>query len=218
MINLLSTELLTQKKAAFWVPFIMLPLFYFLEDVTTQNNMISTIIISLAVGFISYFLTVYSNSDTGETERNQYKLLLSLPVSRTNIVLSKYFIIFVWWLIPYFWLIIVLAILKYVLYFPIEQSILSWQIALFSLCTSYFMNSIFYPIYFKYGAKTANIVGVITFFIVSNGLGKVTKSNSGNTLVYFISNHPYVAVSSTIIVLVLVSFLISLTVFSKKDF
>lgn len=219
MINLISTELLTQKKAAFWVPFIMLPFFYFLGDTISQNNILSAIVISLVVGFISYFLTIYSNSDTGQTERNQYRLLLSLPVSRTNIILSKYLIIFVWYIITYFWLIVVLTILKYVLSFPLQQPIISWEVALLSLCTSYFMNSIFYPIYFKYGIKTANIVGIITFFTLSNGLGEVIKLlNTENSIIHFISNHPFLSLSSSIIMLVLVSFFISLTIFSKKDY
>lgn len=218
MINLLFTEIYTQKKIAFFIPIIMLPLFYSIGDEILGNDMLSTMIFSLTIGFISYFLTSYSNSNTGETEKLQYRLLLSLPVSRKILIISKYLMVCIWWLIPYIWLILVLTLLKYVLKFPIEQPIFNWQVTLLSFCSAYFMNSIFFPIYFKYGYKTANIIGIMVFFLISNVSGKIKHLDKNNFFVAFMFDYPLISFASLTLVFVLITFFVSLTIFNKTDY
>ncbi|GAA0138113.1 hypothetical protein YSY43_49540 [Paenibacillus sp. YSY-4.3] len=218
MLKLLLMELYTQKKIAFLIPIIMFPLFLTLGNRISGSDPFPTIIFSLSVGFISYFLTSYSNSNTGETEKLQYKLLLSLPVSRKMIIAAKYAMILLWWLISYIWLILVLLLLKYAAGIQMEQPILNWEVMFFSLCCSYFMNAIFYPLYFKYGYRTANIIGILVFFTLSNIAGKFSSLNLSNHAVASLLNYPLASFASLTVVLVLLAYIISLLIFIRTDY
>lgn len=219
MLKLLLMELYTQKKIAFLIPIIMFPLFLTLGDKISGSDPFPTIIFSLAVGFISYFLTSYSNSNTGETEKLQYKLLLSLPVSRRMIIAAKYAMVSLWWLISYIWLILVLLLLKYAAGLQMEQPILNWEVTFLSLCCSYFMNAIFYPFYFKYGYRTANIIGIMVFFTLSNIAGKIGSLNLSSHAVFAsVLDYPLAAFASLTAVLVLFAYVISLRIFIRTDY
>ncbi|WP_196427134.1 ABC-2 transporter permease [Paenibacillus woosongensis] len=218
MLKLLFMELYTQKKIAFLIPIIMFPLFLTLGDRISGSGLFPTIIFSLAVGFISYFLTSYSNSNTGETEKLQYKLLLSLPLSRKMIIAAKYATIFLWWLISYIWLILVLLLLKYAAGIHMEQPILNWEVAFLSLCCSYFMNAIFYPLYFRYGYRTANIIGIMVFFTLSNFAGKLGSLDPSSQAFASLLAYPLTTFASLTAVLVLFTYLISLLIFIKTDY
>ncbi|WP_373293801.1 ABC-2 transporter permease [Paenibacillus albidus] len=211
-------EVYTQKKIAFFIPIIMLPFFFTLDDVISKGGILSTIIFSFTVGFISYFQTSYSNSNTGETEKLQYRLLLSLPVSRKMLISSKYLMTCIWWLITYIWLIAVLFLLKYVFSIQMNQPILNWEVTFVSFCSAYFMSSLFYPLYYKFGYKIANIIGIMLFVIGSNFAGKIGLLNKDNNFISFIFDYPLVAFSTFTIAFVLITFITSLYIFTKTDY
>lgn len=218
MFQFLIMELNTQKKIAFFIPIIMFPLFLTLGDRFSESDMFSTIIFSLAVGFISYFLTSYSNSNTGETEKLQYRFLLSMPISRKLLIIAKFTTVLVWWLVSYLWLILILILLKSMTLIHIDQPILNFEVLILSLCCSYFMNSIFYPIYYKFGYRITNIVGTLIFFILTNAIGKIGSLNPDNYLISFLFEYPLVALVSLAILFTLVSYIVTLNIFSKIDY
>lgn len=218
MLKLILMELYTQKKISFFIPVILLPLFLSLGDKISGTDMFPTLIFSLAVGFISYFMTSYSNSNTGETDKLQYKLLLSLPVSRTLLISAKYVMVCVWWLISYAWLMLVLLILKYVAHVPIAQPIFNWQVAFFSLCCCYFMNSIFYPLYYKYGFRVANVIGILVFFTLSNLAGKINSLPIPANFTALLFDYPLAAFATFTAVLILLTYTTTLYIFTKADY
>lgn len=218
MFQFLIMELNTQKKVAFFIPIIMLPLFLTLGDRFSESDRFSTIIFSLAVGFISYFLTSYSNSNTGESEKLQYRFLLSIPISRNLLIKAKFTTILVWWLISYLWLIFILIFLKYMDLIHIDQPILNFEVLISSLCCSYFMNSIFYPIYYKFGYRITNVVGTLIFFILTNAVARIGSMNPDKYLISFLFEYPILTLASLTIIFSLISYIMTLTIFSRIDY
>jgi len=118
MLQLFVKDFYTQRKTSYLIPLLLLPgLLSFVKNIPEQNYWLQVILYSLIIGFIAYYLTSNTNFSTNESDKNQNWLLLSLPVTRQNIVNAKFIMIAVWWLISYFYVIVVYYIGKKFIFF-----------------------------------------------------------------------------------------------------
>ncbi|AJY74237.1 ABC-2 transporter permease [Paenibacillus beijingensis] len=214
MFGLMIKDFYTQRKFAYLAPIFLLP--YFL---TLGRNISGAGIelFSLSIGFIGYIMTLYSNFNIGESEKMQNRLLISLPTTRTAIIFAKYVMISFWWLISYISYVVLLFVLERLLHYNLTQSF-DIRIAALSLCATYLFASIFYPFHFKFGYRAASLLGIAMFFLVTNGMGKLFSLSRSGSWGSAMADQPILSFAVITLSCVLVSYLLSVRIFSKKDF
>ncbi|MGG4468691.1 ABC-2 transporter permease [Paenibacillus alvei] len=175
--------------------------------------MFNSLVFSLCVAFFAFLMTIYPTFNTGQSENNQYKLILSLPVSRLSVINAKYLIIILWWLNAYISTTVILILLKSIVDINIP-SILDIKIILLSLSLTYILTSIFYPLYFKFGFQIASTTVTVIFFILTSGLGKLLSLEL--KMITILIEHPIISVSFITVIFVLASYLFTAYSFIKK--
>lgn len=216
MFRLIKKDIYTQRKIAYLTPLLLLPYFLTMgKGIGSANTLVGILIFSMSIAFIAYFMTMYSNFNTGESERMQNRLMLSLPIERRTVINAKYIMISVWWLISYVSYIFIIEILKSVLRFTLNFTV-DLKVTFLSFCFAYLLASIFYPINFKFGYKISSIVGLLMFFLVPSCFGKLLSVNM--SFISTVSEHPILTVAIISLVVTLLSYLISERIFTKKDF
>lgn len=207
MLNLIIKDIYIQKKYVFFLPIILVVYF------VTIGSIFNSLVFSLCVGFFAFLMTIYPTFNTGQSENNQYKLILSLPVSRLSVINAKYLIIILWWLNAYISTTVILIILKSIVDINIP-SILDIKIILLSLSLTYILTSIFYPLYFKFGFQIASTTVTVIFFILTSGLGKLLSLEL--KMITILIEHPIISVSFITVIFVLASYLFTAYSFIKK--
>lgn len=216
MLHLIVKEMVTQKKIAYLVPVILLPYFLTLGKGAAADPLIAIFVHGMCIAFISYFMTMYSNFNTNEGDKLQNRLLLSLPITRRSIVTVKYLMIGVWWLIAYTAYTCLMALMNaFRLY---DDSPFDIRIAVLSLCLSYMLTSVFYPMHYRFGYRVGSMLGIVVFFLIASMFGKVTTFIGRNSVFPVMAERPVVSFSIIALVFVAVSYRISVQVFEKADF
>lgn len=216
MFHLMLKDLYTQKKSAYFTPLLLLA--YLLakgKEISGGNILIENLVFSLSIAFIAYFMMMYSNFNTGESERMQNRLLLSLPVERRTVITAKYVMIIVWWAISYITYTLLIVILKNIFHYSLNLSI-DAKVTFLSLCFAYLLSSIFYPIHFKFGYRVSSLVGILMFFLVTSGFGKLLTIHSSITSI--VVKHPIFTVAIISLIFTSLSYLLSKRIFAKDDF
>ncbi|WP_416825419.1 ABC-2 transporter permease [Ectobacillus polymachus] len=217
MLHLIIKDMYTQRKIAYVAPIFLLPYFLTMGKNIPSTGIYASIIYSLAIAFIAYFMALYSNFNTNEGENVQSRLILSLPIKRKTVIHAKYIMVSVWWLLSFLSSFLLLIILRVV--FHIEGiQILNIRIVMFSLCFTYILTGVFYPIHFRFGYRVGTFLGIAMFFAISSGLGKLLSLNKDTTIVSGLLERPTVSLVVITFIFVLVSYFISVSVFEKKDF
>lgn len=218
MLHLLLKEFYVQRKMAYLVPLFLLPYFLTLgKEIPNQGNLMQMIIYSLSIGFIAYFITTYANFNTNEGEKNQNRLLLSLPVTRKTVINAKYLMISAWWLFAYVSYFLIMILLNFLFDFQVA-TLFDLRIAALSLCFTYLLVSLFYPLHFKYGFRVASLTGIGAFFLITSSIGKLLPINQISTLLSMMIEYPIISFAIITLVIVLISYFLSLRIFTKKDF
>jgi len=216
MLHLILKDFYIQKKIAYFIPILLLPYFLTIGKNSSGSNPITLLIYSLSISFIAYFMATYSNFNTEENERNQNRLLLSLPITRQSVINAKYVMISIWWLISYISYVIILIILKNVFDHNII-SLFDLRVIALSFCFTYLLMSFFYPLQYKFGFRVASTIGIAIFFIIPSGLGKLLSNIENTSFISLVIERPIVSVSIITIVSVLISYYLSVYFFTKKD-
>lgn len=214
MYRLMIKDIYTQRKSAYVAPLLLIAFFITKEKDINSTVLIENLIFSLSIAYMAFFMIMASNFNTGESERMQYRLLLSLPIIRRTVINAKYAMISVWWLISYVTHIFI-VILKEIFHLSLNLSF-DVNVTLLSFCFAYLFASIFYPIHFKFGYRVSNLVGIIIFFLVASGFGKLMSINTGPTSI--VLERPVLTVAILSFVVTLLSYLISERIFTKRDF
>ncbi|WP_232467234.1 ABC-2 transporter permease [Anoxybacillus flavithermus] len=129
----------------YFSPLLSLPYFLSMGKNISGSNFITIVIYSLCIAFIAYFMAMYTNFNTGESEINQNRLILSLPVTRRSVINAKYIMISVWWLFSYTSHILIFILMNVVDTSMTFNQLLDMKVLLLSLCFTYLLMSIFYP-------------------------------------------------------------------------
>lgn len=220
MLHLLLKEFYVQRKLAYLVPLFLLPYFLTLGkeiNFPNQSDWMQVLVYSMSIGFIAYFITTYSNFNTNEGEKNQNRLLLSLPVTRQTVVSAKFIMISVWWLIAYIAYVAIMLILN-ILFDYTLIALFDYRVLVGSLCFTYLLVSLFYPLLYKFGFRVASIVGIGAFFLITSSLGKLIKINNDSTIASLIREYPTLSLAIFTLIFVFVSYSLSLRMFTKRDF
>lgn len=215
MLHLLKKEVYTQRYFAYFAPLFLLPYFLSIGKNISGSSVMTVMMLSLSIGFIAYFMVMYSNFNTNETERNENRLLLSLPITRKELMIAKYAMVLFWWLIAFGSSFVFFIILKTFFHFD-HVHFLDARIIPLSICFTYVLTSIFYPLHFRFGYRAASLIGILMFFAVTSSVGSIFRLDS-NWLT-FIAEHPLVSVVVFSAIFGVISYSLSLKIFLKKDY
>ncbi|WP_071394181.1 ABC-2 transporter permease [Bacillus tuaregi] len=216
MFQLMLKDFHTQRKVAYFIPLLLLTYLLTLgKEVSGDNPIIEHLIFGLSIACIAYFMMMYSNFNLGESERMQNRLLLSLPIERKTVINAKYAMIFAWWLISFISYSLLVVILKQLFHMSITLSF-DLKVMFLSLCFAYLLCSIFYPIYYKFGYRVSSLIGILFFFVVTSGFGKLLTIKTSLTSI--VVEHPFLSVAILSFAFTLLSYLVSTRIYSKADF
>jgi ABC-2 type transport system permease protein len=173
MLNLILKDILIQKKSvlfAFGYCFFLIFAFQSLEDMGFVSATIVVVYILI--------LSAFAYEDKNKTE----VMLNSLPISRRDIILSKYLSVFVFTglgLIAYMAAATVVKLIN----LPLYVSSISLPGIIGLLIAVTFMASIYFPVIFKFGyikSKLFNVVIFLFFFFVPNLIMEFCLNNPDN--------------------------------------
>ena len=230
MFQLIKKDIVTQRYFAYLAPLFLLPYFLtigknnenppFINLLTIGKNtegppLILVMIFSMSIAFIAYFMVMYSNFNTNEGEKLLNRLLLSLPVRRIDIIMAKYISVLVWWLVSFVSYLILFYGLGRLFEFGLAGS-LDLRIIPLSLCFTYILSSVFYPLHFKFGYRSASVVGILMFFVITSSVGKIFSPQS--RLLSVVAEYPIITMIIFSLLVSVVSFYLSLNIFKRKDF
>ena len=217
MFQLMLKDIYIQRKTAFIAPVFLLIYFLTMGRELENTGSLIAMAYSLAVAFIAFLMLVYSNFNTGETAKMHNRLVLSLPVERWSVINAKYVMVSVWWLCAYISCTILAFILKNVFH---EFSFPTFDLnsLIFSLCITYILAAVFYPIYYKFGWKAAQILIVGLFFLFSFGLGKLLSLDVKSGIISMVFKYPVTSCMIITLTIALVSYFLSLRIYEKKEF
>jgi hypothetical protein len=220
VLNLLFKDLLIQKKNFLFALFYLIFLIFVFQEPPMSDAVYAT----NTVVIVYLFTTCASSYD----DKNRSEVLLnSLPVRRREIVLAKYLSTFLYAVIGlagtiFFMAVLDAAGLKSLGRMPGLQEIVG------SLSAAVLLNSVYYPLYFKFGAIKVRLFSIIVFvliFLLPGFLVGYFKSHSSGEaavgLVTAVLNTPGWLQGSAIAVLLLavllVSLVLSLKIYKNKE-
>lgn len=218
MYNLLLKDVLIQKKTI--AMSILISIIYSFIFKNNNDKLFVNMFISIIVVMFSYIFinTACSYDDKAE------KMLNSLPVKRIDIVLTKYISIFLFLIISFVICTFVLFILNFeglihAKNFMTFENILGPGIAVILL------NSIYFPMYFRFGYNKTRYVNLVVFFsifFIPQVLSKkITMSKINGFIQYFNSKPDWIVVTGIIVItfiILLISFVISYFGYKKREF
>lgn len=219
MYNLILKDILIQKKM------ILLSFLYVVFFIIAMQGA-GLVIYPMAVTALTYMLVLTS---CAYDDKNKADVMLnSLPLKRYNIVLAKYLSIFVYiaiGTIVYY----VTTTLVYLTGLPVKTSPISLEGLAGTVLSIIFLNSIYYPFYFKLGYVKSRFVSLILFFSVFFGLtNALTYIYANRDVAWVKSIEKYLQPKSDIEIMAIISgfvlviwaasFLLSLKAYQNRDF
>ncbi|MCB2353183.1 ABC-2 transporter permease [Clostridium estertheticum] len=222
MVNLIIKDILIQKKTIIYA--LLYTAFMALSMSSVFPNGFGLYVMSPMV--INYlFITFAVQYD----DKNKSEVIInSLPLKRSDIVISKYISTFVFGIIGIICSTLVGTIGNATGRLKFIGSISLWNIVLVIMSICIF-SSIYYPVYFKFGVAKMKIFTVVIFMIFflvpMNAMSYVIK-NPNNFFVqkfnYFINNTSTLTQNSIALTIGLIIFMISLMIsihiYNNKEF
>ncbi len=222
MIHLVLKDIVIQKKTLIFA-------FFYTAFVAICFNAMGPN--GLALYVVAPIITTYlfiSNAVTYDEKNRSEIILNSLPIKRDYIVISKYISIFVFVVIGIIYSIIVGFICKGTGFSPFYNSISLLDFVLVLVSVSIF-GSIFFPLYFKFGAlkmKLFNLLLCMLLILIPLTSINYSIKYPNNILVknvnYFINNTSSLPQNFLVLIIcliiLLISLMISIRVYKNKEF
>ena len=222
MLNLVIKDILIQKKSLLYA--FLYAIFLSITFSTLKPEGMGLYVLCPIV--ITYLLIYYAvNYD----DKNKSEIIInSLPIKREDIVIAKYISTFIYAIIGIIYATVIALIGKYIGFSIYTMSISLLDIILVFAAVGIFA-SIFFPVYFKFGAIKARIFNIllfmIIFFLPVTAIDYAIK-HPNNTLVqklnYFINNTSSFTQNSLVLIIgmifFLVSIMISIHIYNNREF
>lgn len=220
MIHLLKKDLLIQKKSFLFL-FVYGIFMFFIFNNPVFEGMVY--IMGMIIGVYFFLITA-----SMEEERNKSEIVLnSLPVSRNRIVMAKYLSVFVYVLIGAIFLGF-LGLLFQLPAIPIQTRLLKATDLLAVIFLISVAVSIYFPLYFHFGASALRLFSVIFFlffFFVPRWLFELYLAYEETDTIHFLKNIieqfpllPVVVILLIAFLLLTGSFFYSRKIYLKKEF
>lgn len=218
MRQLVVKDLYTQKPLVYFTSIIWFIMF---TNFFTDGAPIRHVFLLI---FLAYWLVNYSNANTKSFEGESI-LLNSLPVTRRQLVLTKYVTALVWFSFA------AVAVVMYIFLFksfaPFPTRMINVSELFIAVSGFYILLSIFYPLLFKFGYQLASILAFILTLIGYIGLQTFMNMLENpripfaNEIVATLAANKLGSITIFIIVSLLItlfSYVLSVRIYEKKDF
>ncbi|MCQ4636262.1 ABC-2 transporter permease [Anaerovorax odorimutans] len=209
MLHLIKKDFLIQKRnLAVAVAFIV-----FLNLFAKQG---STFAFVLSVLGVTYILVLGSGDIEQKNDCNI--ILVSLPIKRSTIVLSKYLSIVIFAILA---VVVDLVVQRVIMIFglPVEAQTIPSEIIVLSLVGAAIYCSVVLPLTYKFNVMTANVAGGALLLLLLGSsdflLERIPVFLSDSNISDF---QIALAVISFAVVIMLISYLISLKLFKDREF
>ncbi|WP_053956427.1 ABC-2 transporter permease [Inediibacterium massiliense] len=223
MYNLFVKDFYLIKKRVKFIIFYGFIMFFIFN---AQGNHDHSMAYTAGICMVGYTMMMYT---TAYDDKNNSEVLLnSLPISRSNIVLSRYLSIFIFAGVGVLSMMIAGFILKSFHLLHVSKMIEFEDLfgAIFALC---FISFLYLPIYFKYGYIKAKMFNLILFAIafgVPMLIGTLLKETQKplwiDKGIQFLSNQTDFVVGlffiMVIITLGIISFAFSIMIYKRREF
>lgn len=206
MLGLIKKDLLLMKTNA--KSLLVIFIIYLLMAINGNFDIVVMLPLFMMVLLISTF---------GYDEYNNWDAYVNaLPVGRKNIILSKYLTSAILLVCSS----IISCIIAYVLTFFYEKSDISHSLSYIGgcLCGMLITISLMYPLIFKYGSQKGRIAGFV--LIAGSGfvLGLLSKIKTFSTVVNSFETYFLIAFIVLTILMLIGSYIISVKIYSKREF
>ena len=206
MLGLIKKDLLLMKTNA--KSLLIIFIIYLLMAINGNFDIVVMLPLFMMVLLISTF---------GYDEYNNWDAYVNaLPVGRKNIILSKYLTSAILLVCSS----IISCIIAYVLTFFYEKSDISHSLSYIGgcLCGMLIAISLMYPLIFKYGSQKGRIAGFV--LIAGSGfiLGLLSKIKTFSTVVNSFETYFLIAFVILTILMLIGSYIISVKIYSKREF
>jgi hypothetical protein len=210
VLNLILKDLLLLKK------YIFFGLAYILIMIIAFQNLPGTAMLSAGTVAMTYILVVNS---CAYDDKNKADLLLnSLPLSRCDVVLARYLSVFLFASLAIIFYAIIAGVNKFV-GLPLKVSPITGEGVVGALLAASFMHSIYLPSYFKFGFIKARLVSFVLFFVVFFEAGTfINRINSIEGSLQVLPRQGNIIFLLVAMVLIIVSYFISLRSYNSRDF
>ncbi|RSK25630.1 ABC-2 transporter permease [Bacillus sp. HMF5848] len=219
MFSLLYKDILLQKKLlVFGVVYIMIMIVAF-------NQAAEAMFIGSIVA-LTYMMTL---TCCAYDDKNKTDVLLnSLPINKLVVVLSRYVSVFMFAAIAVVYYVAIAFVLK-LIQFPFEAAVPTLEAIIGGLVGLAFINSVYFPIFFRLGYIKSKIVNFVLFFGVFLGLGSVIPSlakkldsTAQEGFVYFFTSLSEIQIMAGMIAVIIIllssSFALSLYFYKRREF
>lgn len=206
MLGLIKKDLLLMKTNA--KSLLVIFIIYLLMAINGNFDIVVMLPLFIMVLLISTF---------GYDEYNNWDAYVNaLPVGRKNIILSKYLTSAILLVCSS----IISCIIAYVLTFFYDKSDISHSLSYIGgcLCGMLIAISLMYPLIFKYGSQKGRIAGFV--LIAGSGfvLGLLSKIKTFSTVVNSFETYFLIAFIVLTILMLIGSYIISVKIYSKREF
>lgn len=222
MVNLIIKDILIQKKNllfAFAYTIFLSVFFSYLKPSGIGLYMVGPI--------VTVFLLI-SNAVTYDDKNKSEIVLNSLPLRRDEIVISKYISTFVFVIIGIIYSILI-GFIEKTTGLPLINRPISLQDIALVLPSVCIVSSIFFPVYFKFGAikmRVFNSLLLVVIVFLPPNISFYANKDPNNILVqkfnYFINNTSIFTLNSLALIVGLIMFLVSLMIsikiYNNKEF
>ncbi len=221
MLNLILKDLLVQKKSFIFTVFYSTFVFFAFSTPVFEQT-----IYAMGTIAIAYILILTA---TALDDKNRSEIILnSLPVKRDSIIMAKYLSIFVYIVVGIATMMVVGLALK-LLGMPINYRLVNGAELVAILMSIGILCSIYFPIYYKFGSANVRIFNIFLFLALFFGpvnIANYMKKNGNNefitSVLETIRNIPEWMIMSGVVAIVLaiilVSMLITIRIYRKKEF
>jgi ABC-2 type transport system permease protein len=219
LINLIYKDIkLINKRSIFIIIYAIFIAVFFQKAISSSSAYI------IAVSLISYTLTLYPTGYDDIYEGD--KVLNSLPVKRFEIVISRY-ISSILFLFAGYAIILAASIIGKNLIPQFIKQYADITVFLFAFILVGFLYSITFPVYYQFGITGEKIISTSIFLLFLAGPGllvNIIKNNPDNKLVKCILNllikgpaSPVFLLCTVTLVIYILSLLLSIKIYEKKD-
>lgn len=219
MFNLVLKDILIQKKTfLFGIVYILIMIFLFQQ--------IGDPMFPASVIAFSYIIV---QSACAYDDKNKSDILLnSLPLKRNTIVMARYISTYIFTAIAVLYYILLTGIIK-ILELPLKVYPVSLEGFIGALFIIVLVTGMYFPIFFKVGYIKSKKVNFLLFFGVIFGFGvflpELIKNNNAaiiQGILQFFSNQSdiqlAVEIFAVMILLLVISYMISLNFYRKREF
>ena len=215
---LILKDLYTQKISIYFLSILW---FIILTNFFTDGSPVNHVIL---IAILASFFALSSNGGDNKYFDKESILINSLPCTRKQVVLAKYMSGLMWFGLAA--VAVIIYIMLFDMFAPFPTRMIHFSEIIIALCWTYMMISIFYPLLFKTGYYIASVITFGFPVIVIMGI-KIIANMMENPNTAFV--HEWIAALETnqtlitvtliavSVLIVLLSFILSLKIYNKKD-